>query len=69
MQATTERMKREYLSRPRAQVTLDILAAKDRSPRRIGNVAKLDCILFTPKTVGSRQVNNTGAGECRYKQI
>jgi hypothetical protein len=35
------------------------LVAKERRPR---GVAKLDCtVFFTPNTVGSRQVNNTGA--------
>jgi hypothetical protein len=40
---------------------MEILATKERSPRCIGNVAKLDCIFFTQNDVGSRQMNNTGA--------
>ncbi len=62
MQAAAKRMKRENLQRdssPRqgagrmgtpsdARGVMEILATKERSPRCIGNVAKLDCI-FYPK--------------------
>jgi len=62
MQAAAERMQRGYLQRdssprewgPRrgtpaaARGVLEILAAKERSPRRIGNVAKRDCIFLPP---------------------
>jgi hypothetical protein len=47
MQAAVERMKREWgpqRSTPAAaRGMLEILAVKERSPRCIGNVAKLDC--------------------------
>jgi hypothetical protein len=44
-----------------ARGLLEILADKEWSLLRIGNVAKLDCMFFTPNTVSSIQVNNTGA--------
>jgi len=64
MQAAAERMQRGYLQRdssprgwgPRrgtpaaARGVLEILAAKERSPRSIGNVAKLEYI-FLPQTL------------------
>ena len=62
MQAAAERMQRGNLQRDSspwgwgpqrgtlaaARGVLEILAAKERSPHSIGNVAKLDCI-FSPK--------------------
>ncbi len=39
---------------------MEILVAKEWTPCCIGNIAKLDC-MFYPNTVGSWQVNNTGA--------
>ena len=52
MQAAAERMQRGYLQRDSslaaARGVLEILAAKERSPRSIGNVAKLEYI-FYPK--------------------
>jgi hypothetical protein len=48
MQAAAERMKREWVPRrgtpAAARGVLEILAVKERSPRWIGNIAKLDYI-------------------------
>ena len=44
-----------------ARGVLEILVAKERSPRSIGNIAKLDCIFFPQKTDCSRQDINKSA--------
>jgi hypothetical protein len=43
-----------------ARGVLEILAAKERSPRRIGTLPSKN-VFFTPNTVGSRQVTEIGA--------